>query len=434
MLPKRVFVVIGGGEYQVPLIKKAKKRDFEVWVVDIDPNCPGRELADFFINKSTTDEDSVLMDIKRFLKSEKKIAGVATLGTDVPRTVAKVAKFFNLPSVSYEAAVATTDKVLIRKILNNAGLPHIKFITISKADDLKEALSEARSRFREDIVVKPVDRSGARGVKLIKHEEPPDTALEKIKKALKQSFKGQVIVEEYLPGPEFSMDAIVYRGKIWIMDIADRNIVLHGDSFIEVGHTVPTNRLNREFILRAEAILKKAISSLGIDNTGVNADIKYSLKHRDFVILEIASRLSGDKNASHTIPIAHSLDPVEYLLDVATGKDPSAKIEKQLTSGGERKHIRWALHRALILIHAEGKTVEHINLNPAEMEKICDDWGIWVKPGEKIKSTEDNPSRHGYVIVSDKDYRKALQKAIEALNTLGKSIILRNPMREFPRR
>jgi len=420
---EKIFLVIGGGEYQLPLIEKVKKRGFKAWVADMNPDCPGKKAADFFIQKSTRDEEGIVAELHKNLKPHQNLSGVATLGTDVPRTVARVAMEFSLPSVDYKTAVITTDKEKTRKTLNASRLPAIKYLSGGE-NDIEHLLKEAFRFFEEDFLVKPVDNSGARGVRLIKKDEGFEEAINKVKSALNNSPQKRVILEEYLDGVEFSMDAIVVdEEKIYVMDIADRNIVLQGSSFIEVGHTVPTRRLNFSMQKRAEEILKKAIKTLGITKTGVNADIKYSYRHGDFVVLEIASRLSGDKNASHTIPIAHGLDPVDYLIDIATGDDPSKKIEAALEPDGTRKLLRWAIHRALMLTHKIGKVVRKILPDEEALNEICEDWGLWLKEKDPITESQDNPSRHGYVIVSDHDYTKALHKAEKALKILGRAIL-----------
>ena len=47
-------------------------------------------------------------------------------------------------------------------------------------------------------------------------------------------------MEEYLEGPEFSLDALVYNGEVEIYGIADRHIFFP-PYFIEMGHTLPSD-------------------------------------------------------------------------------------------------------------------------------------------------------------------------------------------------
>ena len=46
-------------------------------------------------------------------------------------------------------------------------------------------------------------------------------------------------MEEYMEGPEFSIDALVYDGTMTITGFADRHIFFP-PYFIEMGHTMPT--------------------------------------------------------------------------------------------------------------------------------------------------------------------------------------------------
>ena len=62
---------------------------------------------------------------------------------------------------------------------------------------------------------------------------------EAIAAALPYSRSGRAIVEEYIDGPEFSIDALVDGGEIRIRGIADRHIFF-APYFVELGHTMPS--------------------------------------------------------------------------------------------------------------------------------------------------------------------------------------------------
>ena len=49
----------------------------------------------------------------------------------------------------------------------------------------------------------------------------------------------RAILEEYMDGPEFSIDSLVYNGTITITGFADRHIY-YPPYFIEMGHTLPS--------------------------------------------------------------------------------------------------------------------------------------------------------------------------------------------------
>ena len=72
------------------------------------------------------------------------------------------------------------------------------------------------------------------------HEAP--SAFHEAKEA---SISGKLIVEEFMKGPELSLDALVFDGRIQVTGIADR-IIERAPYFVEVGHTLPSNQLQEK--------------------------------------------------------------------------------------------------------------------------------------------------------------------------------------------
>ena len=57
--------------------------------------------------------------------------------------------------------------------------------------------------------------------------------------SVRYSRTGRAIAEEYMEGPEFSIDAFVFDGELTVTGFADRHIFFP-PYFIEMGHTIPS--------------------------------------------------------------------------------------------------------------------------------------------------------------------------------------------------
>ena len=103
------IMILGGGEYQLPGIIKAKEMGLQVVVCDYYPDCVGKQVEGVIGELvSTYDYDGVLEAAKRH-----KIDAILTLCTDYPaRVVAYVAENMGLPGISKADAIRATDKGL----------------------------------------------------------------------------------------------------------------------------------------------------------------------------------------------------------------------------------------------------------------------------------------------------------------------------------
>ena len=113
--PKHLLI-IGGGLFQLPLIKIAKEMGLKVVVTDYNPEAPGMLLADFPLVVSTRNINLTVNATKEFhLKCP--LNGVLTVGTDASQTVAAVANALGLPGIPFEVAECATDKIKMRRCL-----------------------------------------------------------------------------------------------------------------------------------------------------------------------------------------------------------------------------------------------------------------------------------------------------------------------------
>jgi carbamoylphosphate synthase large subunit len=205
------ILIIGGSILQLPAIKKAKEMGLYVGVVDFNPNAIGRKYADEFFEISTIDIAGVTTAAKKFLPQ-----GVITLATDMPmRTVAAVAKTIGLKGISPEIAYRATDKVAMIKCFEDNNVPHPWYYEVRDENYWHSLINEVTY----PCIVKPADSSGSRGVCLLNNKQE---ASQVYSYAKSHSSSGVVIVEEYMKGPEVSVEIIVYENEIHIISITDK--------------------------------------------------------------------------------------------------------------------------------------------------------------------------------------------------------------------
>jgi biotin carboxylase len=171
------------------------------------------------------------------------------------------------------------------------------------------------------LVVKPVDNMGARGCRMVRNASEIPLALTQ---AVKASQSGRVIIESYMGGPEYSVDALIYDNTLTITGFADRHIYFP-PYFIEMGHTLPAKVSAANYFALVNTFAR-GVAALGLSHGAAKGDVKLTKKGP--MIGEIAGRLSGGYMSGWTFPYAADINLTREALLLALGKKPE-KLEQK---------------------------------------------------------------------------------------------------------
>lgn len=424
-MKKESVLILGAGLMQSPAIRAAKKNGFKTFVIDANPQADSACLADEFRQIDLKDTNRIL-DFAESLYRTENLKAVFTAGTDFSAAVSFVCEKLNLPSHSYEAALNASIKPRMRACFEKAGVPSPKYVSFSK-----NALSENELYSLENCiraaralgfpcVVKPADNMGARGCRMIRSE---DEIVPAVENAVFWSRTATVILEQYMEGPEYSIDAIVYDGTLTITGFADRHI-FYPPYFIETGHTMPTSAGERE---KSELIAAFAagVKALGLSCGAAKADIKYTKNGPE--IGEIAARLSGGYMSGWTFPYSSSFPLTEQALLIAAGRRPEKllKMRKPLFLDNDESSFavyqipskKTSAERAWISIPG---TIESIS-GFHRAEKISSVKNVFprpVHPGESVDFPRNNVQKCGNVISVSSSLEKAVCSASRACSRI----------------
>ena len=325
------MLILGAGRMQMPAITEALRMGFRTAVADINPDAPGAELADLFLNIDLKDRHGIAAAAVR-LRQEENLAGVFTAGTDFSATVAYAAAAAGLPGIDYSTALTASNKILMRRAFDSAGIPSPGFYPVR---NLEEAL-EAGARLEFPVVIKPVDSMGARGVVRIDSIAMEKEIEKAVSDAVKVSRSSEAIIEEYMDGPEFSIDAIVNEGEVTICGFADRHIFFP-PYFIEMGHTMPAD-VSEKVYSDVVGVFRDGVKAIGIDNGAAKGDMKYTARH-GAMVGEIAARLSGGFMSGWTFPYSSGVNLTAAALNIAAGMPPGDLDPVRNDTSAERAAI-----------------------------------------------------------------------------------------------
>jgi len=387
--------MLGAGVMQIPALAIARELGWKVGAADGNPKAPGAAYCDRFFAVDLKDREGLLA-----AASALGADAVFTAGTDFSSNVAWLADRLGLPGHRPEAALAASDKLLMRARFAEAGLSSPLFF---ECRDLESGLlSEARRGLGFPLVVKPADNMGARGCRLVRNEAELAAALSL---ALPLSRTGRAIVEEYIEGPEFSIDALVYDGKVEIRGFADRHIAF-SPYFVELGHSLPTlidERMKNDIL----AVFEAGLRSLGLSHGAAKGDMKWSLAAGRPMIGEIAARLSGGYMSGWTYPYASGIDLTRDALLLAAGLRPE----------GPRIDRGWhSAERAFISI--PGKVAGIEGLRAARNAPFIKDLFLRTAEGEEVVFPSNNVEKCGNLISQAPDREGAARAAEAAVRSI----------------
>lgn len=313
-------MVLGASLLQLPAILKAKEMGLQVVAVDMDKNAIGFNSADICLEISTLDIPKVVEYAKLY-----NVDGIITIASDMPmRTVAAVAKELNIVGVSEETALKATNKAVMRECLEEHSVP---IPTFYKVGTFKEYIKVVQ-QFKDRYIVKPADNSGSRGVFLINNIENYEMIEHAFNYSKQHSRSGEIIVEEYLEGPEVSVETISIDGNIHIIAITDK-LTTGSPRFVEMGHSQPSC-LSNDVKKKIRMVATSAIKAIGINNGPSHTEIIVTSEGPK--IVEVGARLGGDNITTHLVPLSTGVDMVKCCIEIALGQKPNVETKYEMSS------------------------------------------------------------------------------------------------------
>lgn len=408
---RKKMMILGASALQVPAIKKAKELGYQIILVDYDENAVGFALADVKLVVSTLDQEEVY---RQALIYEPDV--VITSTSDGPvRTAAYVnERLGKRPDLSYENSLCATIKSRMRDRLRECGVPIPEYYA---ATDFA-GFSEAVDRLNGHCIVKPADNAGSRGVVLLGGSERQDGILEDeehgearerkrrvYEYSLENSRNGTVMVEEYMKGPEVSVEIMVVEGEPHILAITDKYIT-PPPYFVELAHCEPS-RLDEETQNRIREVAAQAVRAIGIENAPAHVEVKVTPEGPK--IVELAARLGGDFITSKLVPLSTGIDMVGASVLLATGEKPDLT---QTRKQGAAIHFIHAKEDQQGVI--EKITVPETLREADGVEEIV----LYQKPGATVQGTRSSNDRLGHVITVGKTAEEAMERGKQILEKI----------------
>lgn len=395
MAKKRTLLVLGGSSDQACLVRAAQRLGLATLCLDMNPASPAFAESEESAVVSTRDVPAVL----RFLDERKarggELAGVLTMASDIPDVVAAVADHCGLPGPSRRTARLATDKHAMKQRFAECGVPIPWFAEVRELAELERARREHGT-----LVLKPIDRSGSRGVFVLR---PGDDARELFARSREFAYSGRVMVEEHLAGPQVSTESVLWDARAVTPGFADRNYELNArfaPQVMENGGWVPSRFEGAERRALEDATVAAA-RALGIERGTAKGDLVWTADGAK--VIEIAARLSGGDLCESLVPLSSGVDYVREAIRIALGEEPDwAALEPKRARPVANRYF---FPEPGVLTAVEG-------LDKARSQPWVKKLEVWYRPGELVPPSLSHAHRFGvFVVVADD--REALERRIE---------------------
>ena len=241
----------------------------------------------------------------------------AVVAADTPMLVlaATVAAAMGLPHNPVDAVRAALDKAAQRQRWAAAGVPQPSFRLVPAGDCVRQA-AEA---IGFPCVVKAVSLSASQGV--LRADDPAAAveAARRIRQILDDAERPAdepLLIEEYLPGPELSIDGVLTAGDLTVTAVFDKPGMPDGPTFEETLLVSPS-RLAERTLAAAVRTAADAARSLGLSTGPVHAELR--ICDRGPAMLELAPRSIGGL-CSRALRFAGGASLEEIVLANALGR------------------------------------------------------------------------------------------------------------------
>ena len=392
---KKSVLIFGVGPLQKSIINRAKLMG--LYTVGIDPakDASCKDEVDAFEVVGGQDYEGHCAVVEKY-----GIDAIVTAATDKPLVMmARIAEKYGFPFFSVETAQWSTDKFQMKQRFMEGGIPCAKGRLVKSVEEVED--------FEYPVIIKPRDNSGSRGVKLCRSKEDLEASMSE---AFEVSKLDTVLVEEFIEGPEYSIESLHYDGKGEVIQFTEKKTTEFPYN-VELGHIQPANisEENQDKIREIVSFIGKA---LHFENCPSHTELK--INERGVFVIETSPRLGGDYITSTLTPLSTGVNLEDQLLHIALGD----KIEV------EPKQVQYSGIR--FFAFEEDRVIKHVpDGDFVKGWPHVVDFSFSLKAGDKVNRITSSLNRYGQLILQAGN-RNAIEEAFDKYEKVLKEECFRN--------
>lgn len=395
-------MILGGGEFQLPLIKRAKKLGYHVILCDFRDNVEGIALSDKHYLVNTLDSSQLIE-----VGEKEKPNGIMTNSEPAFLSMAHAAEKLGLRCMSVDDTKLYKNKFLMREFCRGHGILSPRY---KCCKNVEEALSFFNG-IQEKCIIKPLDNSASRGVFSVNCENDIKLHFDQCI-AASSADTPAILIEEYITGTEFTIDGIMTPKGHRCLAISEKKHYAYNEN---VAYQLLFDNQNENFDYD---LLRKENDYL-VDLTGISfglthAEYKYS--NGKFFLIEIQARGGGNYIATDIVPFISGVDSYKEQLRWAVGDEVDVDYSyKKKSSQCAVLHFFDVPGRGGVV-----KEIKGLDFLDSLSKQVM--YHLNFKVGDTIQQTINDSTRIGWYILKSPN-RTDLDKMIRTINNHFKIII-----------
>ncbi len=405
MIEDASLLLIGGFD---DVVRKAKKLGLRVLLCQHPAKITDtqRALADELHLVDFTDW-AALEPLVRLIHQRSGFTAAVSLTEAGLANTARINDLFGLGSTSYDVVRLSRDKWAMRQHLATVDPDAVAAAAVNGQEDL--AAFGARHGY--PFIVKPVDATASFAVFRVDGPQQLPEVWDAIEGLLgtrtdRSQFPfliSRFVMEEYLDGPEFSVESFSFGGRHVIIAITEKFV--EEASFTELAHVVPARVSPAQ-----EVDIRNAVCRF-LDHLGVRDGVGHTeirMCTRGPAVIETHNRPGGDA-ITDLVGGAYGIDLISYALGWPFGLVPELPDRPEPVRAASTRFLVSPVDGVIAAVDGAAAAL-------AEPDVLCVQ--LTAQVGNRARPVRDNWDRLGLIAVTGADADAALARGAEVAREL----------------
>ncbi len=380
----KIFVSIGAGINQIPLIHEAKKLGLQIVGVDQSTHAAGISECDIRIHESIDNYEEIYRKLRELLLDGEIMGVLSKSYGSAIKTSSYIANMLNIPQISFERIDDFIDKKRMKTVLKKNNIKSPNFSIFNRNGSPKKI---SRSY---PFVIKPIKGHAKIDVELIKDQNDFDEYFQKTK-----SKNGSYLIEKYIEGEEIITVGIVHKGTFHLVDITDK--VALPPHFVDLMHIAPSKYSH--LWEKIQDIGQNIADSFEISTSPMIMELMIT-PDEDIYIIEAAPEFGGEFLSDILIPARTGYNVLRESILAVMGKEFTPPIRRKTQS-------------AIVVKYITGQKGKLMSFNPHRASRSS---GVifsrvFKDIGSKVNVPVTNLDRLGVIITRGKTREEAIEAA-----------------------
>jgi biotin carboxylase len=314
---------------------------------------------------------------------------------------ARISDALGLDGDSVATVEMLLDKWRMRRRLAEIGVSPVASAVGRSAQDLRE-FAEAHGL---PVIVKPVRESGSLGIYCVRDLADVDLVAARFRSLHDRPWTAKdlssaasfddFLMEEFLDGPEISVETLSFDGRHVIVAVTDKELGRGG--FIEVGHSQPS-RCPADELREVARLVTELLDAVGLRNGPAHTEVK--LTSRGPRIVESHNRIGGGR-INELTEIVYGVDMERYALGARFGAVEPLDRSPEPRGGAAVR----------VITPDPGRVVAVTALDAVRADPAYVDLRLKVGPGDVVPPLTWNEDKVGQVVARGATAAEAIANA-----------------------